>query len=138
MRKSLARGTICCVNVIDSPLRLRRLRAESRVLRRGSVGDIDGRSREARFLCDTERELLAAFGEPSFGQKLLARRAALAALRLELLDEEAAQGKWSDHDLRMYHALQNGLRLLLRELGVKAAPSKALPSLTDVLAEHGR
>jgi hypothetical protein len=127
------------VNVIESPLRLRRLRAESRVLRRGSVGDLDGRSREARFLRDTERELLASIAEPTFAQRLLARRAARAALRLELLDEEAARGvSWSDHDLRTLHALQNGLRLLLRELGLKqhASTGKAAPSLTEVLADR--
>jgi hypothetical protein len=126
------------VNAVDPPLKLPHLTALSRVLRRGSLGDqIDGRSREGRFLRDVERELLAPLGaQPSFGQRLLARRAARLAVRLELFDEKAAQGKdWSAHDLRTYHALQNGLRLLVRELGLKAvAVNSKLPSLDDIVA----
>jgi hypothetical protein len=126
------------MNAVDPVRKLTRLTAHSRVLRRGSLGDqVDGRSKEGRFLRDVERELLAPLGpEPSFGQRLLARRAARLALQLELLDERAAQGKeWSTHDLRAYHAMQNGLRLHVRELGLKAvAANSKLPSLDDIVA----
>jgi len=87
-----------------------------------------------------EAELLAPLGpEPTFGQKLLACRAARLALRLELYDEQAARGKeWTGHDLRAFHALQNNLRLLVREIGqATPAPAKGkLPSLAEIVAEH--
>ena len=71
-----------------------RLGPHSRALRRGVVGDqIDGRSREGRFLRAAEAELIAHVGgEPSFGQRILIRRAARAMLRLELLDAKMADG----------------------------------------------
>jgi hypothetical protein len=105
------------------------------------LGDtFDARSREGKFLVRVEAELLAPLGPaPSFGQRLLARRAARLALRLELFDEEAAHGKdWSAHDLRTYHALQNGLRLLIRELNMKASAAKdaALPTLDAIIARN--
>jgi hypothetical protein len=125
------------MNAVDPVRKIRGLTAHSRVLRRGSLGDgVDGRSREGKFLVRIEAELLAPFGSaPSFGQKLLARRAARLALQLELFDEKAAKGKdWSAHDLRTYHALQNGLRLLVRELAdLKAAPAETLPSLDEIV-----
>jgi hypothetical protein len=96
----------------------------------------DARSREGKYLVHIERQLLAPLGPtPSFGQKMLARRAARAALQLELLDEKMAKAKdWSTHDLRTYHALQNGLRLLVRELdGLKPAKDK-VATLDDVVA----
>jgi hypothetical protein len=119
---------------------MRALSAESRLLRRGSLGDqIDGRSKEGRFLRDVERELLAPLGpQPSFGQRLLARRASRLALRLELFDSEAARGKdWSAHDLRTYHALQNGLRLLVRELAdLKVAKPDRTLDLDAIIARN--
>jgi hypothetical protein len=125
------------VNAVDPIRKMRPLTPESRLVRRGSLGDVfDARSREGKFLVRVEAELLAPLGpEPSFGQKLLARRAARLALRLELFDEKVAHGKdWTPHDLRAYHALQNGLRLLIRELtGLRASPSDALPSLDEIV-----
>jgi hypothetical protein len=127
------------MNAVDPIRKMPRLGPESRLLRRGSLGDtFDARSREGKFLVRVEAELLAPLGPaPSFGQRLLARRAARLALRLELFDEEAARGKdWSAHDLRTYHALQNGLRLLVRELAdLKVAPVKAL-DLDAIIARN--
>ena len=138
--ESLALSEYRGVNAIDPPLKLRRLSSESRILRRGSLGDqIDGRSREGRFLRDCERELVAhAGGSPSFTQRLLIRRAARAMLRLELLDEKLAKGIWTDHDARTFGGLSNALRLMLRELGLKGLSKERPPSLDDVLAEHAR
>ena len=81
-----------------------RVGPHSRALRRGVVGDqIDGRSREGRFLRAAEAELIAQTGgEPSFGQRILIRRAARAMLRLELLDAKMAEGSWTDHDARTF------------------------------------
>ena len=93
---------------IDPPLKLTRLSSESRVLRRGSLGDqIDGRSREGRFLRDVERELVAHVGgKPTVTQKLLIRRLARGLLRLELLDERITRGELNDHDARTFIGAQ--------------------------------
>jgi hypothetical protein len=117
---------------------MRKLTSESRVLRRGSLGDlIDARSREGRFLTAVERELTQHVGgAPSITQKLLIRRLARGLLRLELLDERVARGEWTDHDARTFSALSNQVRLLTKELGLKQATEKALPSLTEVLADR--
>ena len=108
------------------------------MLRRGVLGDrVDGRSREGRFLTKIERELIAQIGAPNFTQKLLIRRLSRAMLRLELLDEKATAGTLTDHDGRTFSALSNQVRLLARELGLKAAPAEKLPDLRDIVAEHG-
>ena len=127
------------MNAVDPPRKLRALSAESRVLRRGVLGDrVGGRSREGRFLTKIERELVAQVGKPSFTQKLLIRRLSRAMLRLELLDEKQMAGEeLSAHDGRSFSALSNQVRLLARELGLKAAPAEKLPDLRDILAEHG-
>ena len=125
---------------IDPPLKLSRLSSESRVLRRGSLGDqIDGRSREGRFLRDVERELVAHVGgKPTVTQKLLIRRLARGLLRLELLDERITRGELNDHDARTFSALSNAVRLTARELGVQAAASvEKPPSLDAYLAAKG-
>jgi hypothetical protein len=51
------------MNAVDPVRKLRSLSSESRVLRRGVLGDkVDGRSREGRFLTKCERELVAQVG----------------------------------------------------------------------------
>ena len=128
------------MNAVDPPRKLRQLSAESRVLRRGVLGDrVDGRSREGRFLTKIERELVAQLGgQPSFTQKLLIRRLSRAMLRLELLDEKQTAGKeLTAHDGRSFSALSNQVRLLARELGLKAAPAVVPPSLGDYLSSKG-
>jgi hypothetical protein len=100
---------------------------------------IDGRSREGRFVGRIEAELIEQLGGlPSFGQRLLVRRAARAALKLELYDQKLTSGDLTDHDSRMYGGLSNNLRLLLRELGVKTPSVDRTPSLRDIVAEHAR
>ena len=44
-------------------------------------------------------------------------------LKLGLFDAKMTAGSWTDHDARTYGGLSNALRLMLRELGLKAAPS---------------
>jgi hypothetical protein len=111
-----------------------RLGPHCRALRRGVIGNaIDGRSREGKFLRKCEAELLAQIGgEPSFAQRLLIRRIARAMLKLEMFDAKMSGGNWTDHDARTYGGLSNALRLMLRELGLKATPAKR----TSPLAEH--
>lgn len=105
----------------------------SRALTRGVLGDmIDGRSREGKFLRRCEAQLITQVGgEPSFAQRLLIRRIARAMLKLELFDAKMTAGNWTDHDARTYGGLTNALRLMLRELGLKAAPAKRSNPLAD-------
>ena len=106
------------MNAVDPPRKLRALSSESRVLRRGVLGDrVDGRSREGGFLTKIERELTRqAGGAPSFAQTLLIRRLARAALRLELIDERSLSGTLSDHA---------NVRPILDSLGDVSASAKA-------------
>jgi hypothetical protein len=118
-----------------------RMKPDSRALGRGALGGvIDGRSREGRFVRRIEAELIQQLGGvPSFGQLLLVRRAARAALKLELYDQKLASAGLTDHDSRMYGGLSNNLRLLLRELGLKHLPPierrAFATSLPNMLAE---
>jgi hypothetical protein len=59
-------------------------------------------------------------------------------LRLELLDEKLTAGTWTDHDARTFGGLSNAVRLLARELGVKAAPAEKTPDLHEIVAESLR
>lgn len=125
------------MNAVDPVRKMRPLSAESRVLRRGVLGDrVDGRSREGRFLLKCEAELLAQLGPaPTFTQKMLVRRLARGLLRLELLDEKMTSGEWTDHDARTFGGLTNAVRLIARELGLKkAAPAEKPLSLDQYLA----
>ena len=137
------------MNAIDPPTKLARLTSEfvvfrqvrrpiwgkprSRVIKRGVLGDqIDARSKEGRFLRVCEAELLAQIGadgaQPTFAQSMLVRRAARAMLRLELLDEKAAKGNWSEHDSRLFSGLNNTVRLLMREIAAQSPkPGKKEP-----------
>jgi hypothetical protein len=126
------------MNAVDPPRKLRALSSESRVLRRGVLGDrIDGRSREGRFLSQCERELTRQVGAPSFTQRLLIRRLARGMLRLELLDEKMTGGTWTDHDARTFGGLSNMVRLISRELGLKSsAPAKKPVSLASIVSRH--
>jgi hypothetical protein len=118
---------------ISSPT-IRRVGPHCRALRRGVIGDdIDGRSREGKFLRKCEAELVAQVGgNPAFATRLLIRRIGRAMLKLELFDAKMTAGTWTDHDARTYGRLSNALRLMLRELGLKAAPPKG----PNPLAEH--
>jgi hypothetical protein len=109
----------------------------SRAVSRGSLGhSIDGRSRAGKMLRRVEKELLAQLGaEPTFAQKLLARRAARAVWMLDELDLKLVEGRnWNACDSNTQGGLSNSLRLILRELGIRAAPGKPKPTLTEYLA----
>jgi hypothetical protein len=108
-----------------------RFRPDSRALGRGSLGDaIDGRSREGKFIRRVEAELIEQLGgKPTFSQMLLVRRAARAALKLELYDRKLADGDINGHDSRMYGGLSNNLRLLLREIASQASAKSSAKTL---------
>jgi hypothetical protein len=124
----------------DSPTLKRPIKPESLVLKRGALGSgIDGRSVEGKFIRRIEAELLEALGDnPTFSQLLLVRRAARAALKLELYDRKLADGDVNSHDSRMYGGLSNNLRLLLRELNAAAVTKgKAkTPDLSVIVSRH--
>jgi hypothetical protein len=130
------------MNAVDPPTKLavvfRQVRRpiwgkpRSRVIKRGVLGDqIDARSKEGRFLRVCEAELLAQIGgEPTFAQLMLVPARAL--LRLELLDEKAAKGNWSDHDARTFGGLNNAVRLLMREIAAQTPPPAKKEPVADL------
>ena len=74
-------------------------------------------------------------GAPSVTQRLLIGRLARVALRLHLFDEKIAASTITDHDARVYGALHNALRLMLREIGMRPAAARP-PSLAEHLARR--
>jgi hypothetical protein len=108
-----------------------------RGITRGSLGSsIDGRSIAGRYLRKIEAELLAQIqGEPTFAQKLLVRRIARGMLSLEEFDHKLSAGNsWTAVDAATMGGIQNSVRLNIRELGIRAAPAKAKPTLSEYLA----
>jgi hypothetical protein len=102
----------------------------------GSSAGVDGRTLQGKYGRRIEAELIAQIGgAPSFAQLLLIRRVVRTMWQLEVLDGKFASGNWTDHDSRQQGGLGNGLRLALRELGLKPVAPKAA-SLSDVLAKH--
>jgi hypothetical protein len=117
------------------------LRPHSRTLSRGVIGaTIDGRSREGRYLRAIEADLVQhAGGSPSTTQKILIHRCARLMLRLDLFDQRLTAGEMTSHDARTYNALQNSLRLALRDLGLKSRDDKAaVPTIADIAARHAK
>jgi hypothetical protein len=109
--------------------------AYSKPLRRRVLGDIDGRSKEGKFLRTIESDLVEQVGgSPSVAQSLLIRRIARAMLSLEILDLKLASGNWNDCDARTQGGLNNNVRLCLRELGIRA-PAAKKATLAQYLAE---
>jgi len=106
---------------VASSAKLRPLGPHSRVLTRGALGDVNGRTREGRFLRQIEKELVGQLGrEPTFGERLLVRRISRGMLQLELFDQKlSTEGQFTAHDARAFGALGNQVRLGLRELGLK-------------------
>lgn len=114
----------------------RALGPHSRLLQRGTIS---GRSTEGRYIKAITTQLTAHIGgEPSAAQRLLIHRVAIASLRLELFDRKLIAGEgFSEQDSRVYGALHNSLRLMLRELGMKSTPSP-VASLDDIAADIAR
>jgi hypothetical protein len=77
-----------------------------------------------------ELALSAHCGNVSAPQRILIQRIASDLLKLELLDERAADGTISEHECRIAHALRNSVRLSLREIGLDAA-GKPVSSAVD-------
>jgi hypothetical protein len=107
---------------------------------RVGIGELDRRSREARYMRKIEDDLLDHVGpDPAVTQRMLIGRAAQAMLRLAQIDERMSAGsKLSAEDSRVYAMLSNTLRLTLRELGIKgngkAAPKA--PRIEDIAKRY--
>ena len=69
-------------------------------------------------------------GTASFIQMSMIRRAARTMLQLELLDRKFSSGTWTQLDGHVQGGLANNLRLIFRELGVKALPAKKVDLAT--------
>ena len=99
---------------------------------------LDRRTKEGKFIFSTEQALFAHLGgaeRVSVTKRILIERVACDLLRLELLDEKILTGAFTDHDMRIAHALRNSVRLALRDLGLDA-PSPKAPTLTDYIAQR--
>jgi hypothetical protein len=115
--------------------RLAPLRAHSRAIRRGSLGDLDGRSVEGRFLRLIEAELVEQLGgSPTFTQTLAIRRIARLALQAELFDQKMAAGDWTPHDSRTAAGINNAVLRALKDLGLRGRAEKPARSLKDYLS----
>jgi hypothetical protein len=119
----------------SSPAKTRRVGPYSRAFRNALGDQFDGRSREGRFVRKVEAEIAAQLGgTASFIQMSLIRRAARTMLQLELLDKKFSSGTWTQLDGHVQGGLANNLRLVFRELGVKALPPKKI-GLAEYLAD---
>lgn len=95
---------------------------------------LDGRTREARLMRQTRKELVEHVGgQPSATQRALIERAVSLALRIGLMDAKFAEGGMTDHDTRTYLAWSNAYSRLLRHLGLKGAPQHA-PTVQERVA----
>ena len=113
-----------------------RLGPYSAVLRRGAIGEwVDGRSTIGRYARDLEAQLVKhCGGAPTVTQRLLIERLIHTTIHIDSLDRKLLGGEWADHDSRTHNGLVNRQRLLLREIGLGAAPEPKR-SLADVVAE---
>ena len=96
------------------------------------------RTTAGRYLKRVEAELLAPFGgreKATAAQRMIAARLARVMLRLEAFDAKLDAGTLTAHDGRVYGALHNAFRLLVKQLDVKGAAAEAKgPSLAQYLA----
>lgn len=76
-------------------------------------------------------------GAPSTSQQILIARIVRNEWDLRRLDAQMMTGEISQHAMRTRLAMENRLRLDLRELGMRAAAPPA-QSLADIAAELGR
>ena len=90
---------------------------------------LDRRTKEGRFIAETELALIEHLGGPTVitaPQRFLVERLAADMLRIELFEDKIIAGEpCSDLGGRIYNALRNSVRLGLKQLGLepKAAAS---------------
>jgi hypothetical protein len=111
----------------------------SRLIDRGAVGAINGRSREGQFLRAYEQQLIEhCGGNPSITQRALISRTARLALHLELMDERSLKNGrgFGPTDHHFYVAWSNALARHLDKLGLKRPAGYGRnTSLPSIVAE---
>jgi hypothetical protein len=92
-----------------------------------ALAKLDGRTKEARHMRETRAALIEHVGgTPTATQRTLIDRAVQLSLRIALMDQRFADaGRMGEVEGRMYLAWSNALNRTVRELGIKAAPSRA-------------
>lgn len=109
--------------------RSQKVRQVSPYSRPNRLRNLDGRTIEGRKLRTVRDELIAHVGgEPSAVQLAMIDRAAMLSLHVAQLDAKInkAGGVFTEHDSRTYLAWSNSLRIILRDLGIEAAPARVL------------
>jgi hypothetical protein len=99
---------------------------------------IDGRSLEGQFAKNLERDLLQHIGQkPTVIQRMLIRQAVRIQFQLDALNVKLLLGEFTDHDRRVFGALNNAFRLTLKDIGFDAAEAATAasrsPSLDAIL-----
>ena len=92
----------------------------------GKLAKLDGRTREARLMRDTRRELVAhCGGSPSATQRQMIEQAVQLTLRLALMDAHFSDtGELTATDSKAYLGWSNALVRLLARLGLKSASER--------------
>ncbi len=99
------------------------------------LGDVDGRSREARRYRDVYAALVAHLGGAAHASETkchLAKRASALIVWAEV--EEAKLATGAELDVQTYTTAVNALRRLLVDLGLERAARDVTPPLADYLA----
>jgi hypothetical protein len=113
----------------------------SRLIDRGALGVINGRTRAGKFLRAYEKMLIDhCGGNPSITQRALISRTTRLALHLELLDERALKdGKGlSATDCHFYCVWSNSLARHLAKRGFERPKPKASPLSIDSILARAR
>jgi hypothetical protein len=88
-----------------------------------------------RFAADRRAELARHLGRPaSYAERILIERVIANEWDLRKLDARDDVEKLSGHAMRARFAMENRLRLDLRELGMRGASAPRAPSLAEYLA----
>jgi hypothetical protein len=106
----------------------------------GSLGRLDRRTHPGKLARDLGAELIEHIGgSPTVTQRLLIERTIKMNLQLDALDAKLERGQWTANDQRTYGAMNNAVRLALRELeGMRPKKRARGPSVGELVAEHRR
>ena len=121
---------------VATPLPTTRSRLTNR--RELFLGDVDGRSREARRFRDVYAALIAHMGGEDHASETklhLAKRASALIVWAEVEEAKLATGEALD--VQTYTTAVNALRRLLVDLGLERAARDVTPSLGEYLDQKG-
>ena len=103
----------------------------------GALADLDGRSKEAKFLKRIREELTSLIaGRPNAAQRLLIDRAAILALRCAQIDERILYGEiLTAHDNDHAIAWHNAFRRTVAQITNIEMTPEPVASLADLLGQ---